>query len=109
MLNSSIWPIDKTLSGTIIPGQNGPGSDGNEGTLYIPQISSITGASWSDCLVSYPGHSLERSYSSAEIQSVYSMAPAKWAGILMIIGVIVTFIFQYFVFPRVKVFKYKTF
>ena len=27
-LFSSIWPIDKTLSGGTIPGQSGPGSDG---------------------------------------------------------------------------------
>ena len=47
-----------TLSGATTPGQNGPGSDGNEGVLRIPQSSSITGTSPSDCLVSYPGHSL---------------------------------------------------
>ena len=34
--------------------------DGNEGVLSIPQSSSITGALPSDCLVSYPGHLLER-------------------------------------------------
>ena len=46
--------------------QSGPGNDGNEGVLRIPQSSSITGASPSDCLVSYLGHSLEGgSYSSA--------------------------------------------
>ena len=32
--------------------------DGNEGVLCLPQSSSITGTSPSDCLVSYPGHSL---------------------------------------------------
>ena len=30
-------------------------------------------------LVSYPGQSLEGSYSSAEMQSKYSTAPADWA------------------------------
>ena len=35
-----------------------PGSDGNKGVLRIPQGSSITGASPTDCLVLYPGHSL---------------------------------------------------
>ena len=40
---------------------------------------SITGTSPSDCLASYPGHSLGAgSYSSAEVQSVYSTAPADW-------------------------------
>ena len=55
---SSIWPIDRILSGATTLGQSGPVSDGNEGVLCIPQSSSITGTSPSDCLVSYPGHSL---------------------------------------------------
>ena len=56
------------LSGATIPGQSGPRSNGNKGVLRIPQSSSITRASPSDCLVSYPGHS---SYASAEKQLVY--------------------------------------
>ena len=51
---SSIWPIDIALSGATIPDQNGPGSDDNERVLRIPQSSSITGASPSDCFVPYP-------------------------------------------------------
>ena len=50
---SSIWPIDRTLSGAATPGQSGPGSDVNKGVLHIPQSSSITGTSPSDCFVSY--------------------------------------------------------
>ena len=50
---SSIWPIDRALSGATTPGQSGSGSDSNEGVLCIPQSSSITGTSPSDCLVSY--------------------------------------------------------
>ena len=46
------------LSGATTPGQSGPGSDGNEGVLHIPQIFSTAGTSPSDCLVSYPGHLL---------------------------------------------------
>ena len=57
MSNSSIWPIDRTLSSAITPGQSGPGSGGNEGVLHLLQSSCITGALPSDCLVSYPGHS----------------------------------------------------
>ena len=49
---SFIWPIDRTLSRANTPDQSGPGSDLNEGILYIPQNSSITGTSPSDCLVS---------------------------------------------------------
>ena len=58
MSNSSIWPIDRTLSGASTLDQSGPGSDGNEGVLLLPQISSITGASPSDCLASYQDTSL---------------------------------------------------
>ena len=63
---SSIWPIDRILSGATTPEQSGPGSDGN-------QSSKITEASPSDCLVSYLGHSFGESYLYAEMQSVYSV------------------------------------
>ena len=56
MSNTSIWPIDRILSGATTPGQSEPESDDNERVLCIPQNSSITGASPSDCLVSYPGY-----------------------------------------------------
>ena len=76
----SIWPIDMTLSSATTSGQSGPVSDGNEGVLHIPHSSSITGTSPLDCLVSYPVHSLRPgSYPSAEMQLVYSIAPADWA------------------------------
>ena len=39
-------------------GQSGAGRNGSEEVLRIPQSSSITGTSSSDCLVSYLGHSL---------------------------------------------------
>ena len=52
--------------------------DGNKGIHRIPKSSSITGPSSSDCLVSYPGHSLGKSYPSAEMQSLYSAAPTDW-------------------------------
>ena len=47
---SSIWPIDWNLSDANSPGQSGPGSNDNKGVLCIPQSSTITGASPSDCL-----------------------------------------------------------
>ena len=56
MSNSSIWPKDMTLSGTTTPDLNGAGNKGNEGVLHIPQSSSITEASPTNCLVSYSGH-----------------------------------------------------
>ena len=42
-----------TLSGATTPGQSGPEGSGNEGVLYIPQSSSITESSPSDCIMSY--------------------------------------------------------
>ena len=48
---SSLWRIDRTLSGATTPGQSRPESDGNKEVLCIPQSSSITRASPSDyCL-----------------------------------------------------------
>ena len=64
------------LSGATMLDQTGPRSNGNEGVLRIPQSASITGISASDCLVSYLGHSLGRSYHSAELQLVYFTVPA---------------------------------
>ena len=48
---SSIWPLDRTLSGPPTPGQSRPGRDGNEEVLQIPQSSSITGTSPSDSFI----------------------------------------------------------
>ena len=56
---SSIWPIDRTLSGATTPDKSEPGSGGNEEVFRIPQCSSIPGAPPSDCLVLYPWHPLE--------------------------------------------------
>ena len=55
---NSIWPIDRILSCATTLGQTESGSDGNESVLCIPLSSWITRASPSDCLMSYPGHSL---------------------------------------------------
>ena len=48
-LNSSIWPIDHTLTGPTNPGQSGAGSNANEKVLNISQSSRI-GASTSDTI-----------------------------------------------------------
>ena len=48
---SFISPVDWTLSGTPNLSKSGPRSDGDKGVHCIPQSSSITGASSSDCLV----------------------------------------------------------
>ena len=72
---SSIWPIDKTLTGATTPSQSGTGSNSNKGELHIPQ-SSKTGTSPSYSFMSYSGHSLVESYHNAEMQSMYSTVPA---------------------------------
>ena len=77
---NSIWLIERTLSGATTLGQSGSGSYENEGVLCIPQNSSITGTSPSDCLVSHPGHWLVESYSFAEMQSVYFAAHLQPTG-----------------------------
>ena len=51
---SSNWPIERALSGSTIRSQSGPGNDGNEGVLCIPQNSNITGTSPSYFLAEYP-------------------------------------------------------
>ena len=50
-----MWPIDETLTSTTTQGQDGPGSNGNEGVFHILQ-SSRTEASQSNGL--YLGHLL---------------------------------------------------
>ena len=52
MSNSSILPIDRTLSSATTPSQSGPGSDDKEEILHIPQSYNITVASLLDCLMS---------------------------------------------------------
>ena len=77
MSNSSIWAIDRTLSGATTSDWSGLAIDGNEEVLCIPQIFKA-GASSSGCLVSYPGHSWKGSYPSTEMLLVYSTASASW-------------------------------
>ena len=53
---------------------------------------SITEASPSDCFVSYTGHSLEKSYPSAVMQSICSAVLANWA--MIAIGVMFKCLFM---------------
>ena len=53
MSNSSIWPLNRTLSSSTTPDLSEPRIHGNVGVFPIPQSSSITGASLSDCLTLY--------------------------------------------------------
>ena len=71
---SSISPIDRTLSGATTTGQSGPGSAGYEGLFRIPQSSSSSETSPSNCLV----YSFGEFYSFAEKQSTYSKECVKW-------------------------------
>ena len=52
ILFQTIWLKGRMLSGAFTPDQSGPGSDGNEGVLRIPQSSSITRTLSLDCFVS---------------------------------------------------------
>ena len=70
--------MNRSLSDAANLGQSGPGSNGNEAVLNIPQ-SFRTGVPPSDHLVSYQGHYLGwGSYPSAEMHLVYSKVPANW-------------------------------
>ena len=75
---SSVWPIDRILSGATTPGQWGPRSDGNEGLLHILQ-SFRDEVSPPDGLISYPRHSLGEFYFSGEMLSVYFSVPVDLA------------------------------
>ena len=71
MSNSSIWPIDKNLSGATSPGQSGPGSNRKNRILHIRKIFK-GGVSLSVSVMSYPGNSLGGGFwPSSEMQSVY--------------------------------------
>ena len=73
-LNSSIWSIDGTLTGTITPGQSGLGSNCNERVLHILQ-SPRTVPSISDDLMSYVGDGGGSCF-SIDGKSVYYAIPA---------------------------------
>ena len=79
MSNNFIWSIDRTLSGATTPGPEWTWERWQWRGTPHSQSSSVTGTSPFDCLVSYPENSLGKSYSSAEIQLVYSTAPVDWA------------------------------
>ena len=70
--------MDMTHSDATTLGKSRTGSDVNEGVLRIPERSSISRTSLSDCLESYLGHTLAGvgTYSYAEMQSVYSTVTA---------------------------------
>ena len=52
-----IWPINMTMSAATTPGPEWIlGAMAIKGIFHIPQSSSVTGTSPSDCLVSYQGH-----------------------------------------------------
>ena len=81
----SIWPIDRAQTGATTLGQSGPGSNGNEGVIHIPQSSSNTGISLSDLFRVVTRTLIEGSYNFGEVQSVYSTASADWAIHCMVI------------------------
>ena len=75
---SSIWPIDRTLSSATTAGQSGPGSDGNEEVLRIPQSEHYWNLTIRLFSVIYRTF-MRGVLPPVEVQSVYSTAPADWA------------------------------
>ena len=80
---SSIWPINRTLSGTNTPGQSRPRSDGYErGTLHSPKAPALLKPHQQIVLCHIPDTRVcgEGGLTpSAEVQSVYSTTLADWA------------------------------
>ena len=66
-----------TLTSTTPPGQNEPGSNDNESKPYNPQ-SFWTGASPSNGLALYPGHSEKEVLLFCRDATLYSTVPANW-------------------------------
>ena len=95
MSNSSIWLVDRTLSGATTPGQNGPGNNGNEvGNLHFPKLwhyESLTIKLFS--VISRTLIGVESSC-SVEMQSKYSIAAANSIGWLSIKNICSTFSIQ---------------
>ena len=64
-LISSVWPIDRTLSGATILGQSWPGSDSNEEVLQAPVLSEphhqIVECHFQDTFLWGKSYSLQRS------------------------------------------------
>ena len=77
MLNGSIWPIDRALSGATARNQSGPGSDERVHQITPKhQVWRLTiRRFWDICKIHVGG----RSYPFAEMQSVYSTASEDWA------------------------------
>ena len=77
----SIWSIYRTLSSATTPGQSGPGRNGNEGgTPHSPKLKdywNLTIRLFSVIIRTLVGGS----YLSAEVQLVYSTAPADLASL----------------------------
>ena len=74
---SSIWRIDRTLSGATTLGQSGPGRDGND-NLHSPKLQH----NWNlnirlICVISRT--LVEVSLTPLQRRMVYSTAPADWA------------------------------
>ena len=72
-LNISIWPINGTLTGTNTLCQSGPGSNGKEGVLHIPQSFRI-GALLPYSLVSYT-----RTFVRGFLLLCIFYSPSNWA------------------------------
>ena len=75
---SSIWPIDRTLSGATTPGQSGLGVMSVKRYSAFPKAPALLEPHHQIVNVIFRTLNGWRSYPSVEMQSVYSTAPA-WA------------------------------
>ena len=76
---SSIWPIDRTLSGATSPSQRGPGRMPMKGCSVFPKAQVLLEPHHQIVYCHIQGTRLvKEAYPSAGLQSVNSTAPADW-------------------------------
>ena len=80
--------MDRTLSDATIPGQSGPGSNGNERVHHIPQSSIITGASPLFSVISKTLIGVVLPYCRDAVCVFYRPPPTGYPGLLEVFLVI---------------------
>ena len=83
----SIWFINMILSDATTPGKSGPGSNGNEGVLQIPQISRFPKSRNQMVQCHIQGHSLEGLTTLQRCSRCILQCPlTDWAGCKCIVN-----------------------
>ena len=81
---NSIWPIDRTLSGATTLGQSGPGSDGNEGVLCIPQSSSINLYLYTQTYIYINTHFKNHDFLAGVVKGKTNILDMAWNNLMML-------------------------